>query len=111
MSEYIQVVTNTDSEAEARRIARTLVEQRLGASAQVSGPVTSMYWWKGRIETGPEWQCAVKTRRELYLQVEQTIQRLHSYEVPAVLALPIQAGLEPYLNWLDEAVRGGEDSA
>ena len=99
MSEYIQVVTNTDSEAEARWIA------------QVSGPVASMYWWKGRIETGPEWQCTVKTRRELYLQVEQTIQRLHSYEVPAVLALPIQAGLEPYLNWLDEAVRGGEDSA
>ena len=106
MIDYVQVVTATSSEEEAQKIARTLVQQRLAASAQILGPMTSMYWWKGKIETSREWQCTAKTRKDLYDQVAQTIQQLHSYEVPSILAVPILAGSASYLEWLDREVVG-----
>ena len=101
MNEYIQVVTTTEHREDAERIARSLVEERLAACAQVMGPVTSTYRWHGKIETAEEWQCWVKTRRDLYDQIEQTIRRLHPYEVPEILAMPILAGSADYLAWLE----------
>ncbi len=66
MSDYIQVVTTTERREDAERIARALVEQRLAACAQVSGPITSTYRWQGEIETAQEWQCRAKSRRDLF---------------------------------------------
>ena len=104
MSDYIQVVTTTGTRDDAQRIARALVEERLAACVQVAGPVASTYRWKGQIETSEEWQCWAKTRQSLYERVEQTIRRLHPYEVPEILALPILAGSASYLAWLDAEV-------
>jgi periplasmic divalent cation tolerance protein len=101
MSDYIQVVTTAGTRDDAQRIARALVEERLAACVQVAGPVTSTYRWKGQIETSEEWQCWAKTRQSLYERVEQTIRRLHPYEVPEILALPVLAGSVAYLSWLD----------
>jgi uncharacterized protein involved in tolerance to divalent cations len=83
-------------------VARALVEERLAACVQILGPITSTYRWKGAIETSEEWQCWAKTRRDLYEKIEQAIRRLHSYEVPEIIAVPILAGSESYLKWLDE---------
>ena len=102
MAEYIQVVTTTEEEQDALAIARALVEERLAACVQVLGPITSTYRWEGKIETSREWQCWAKSRRELYEQIEQTIRRLHPYDVPEILAVEILAGSRSYLAWLDE---------
>ena len=101
MTDYIQVVTTTERREDAERIARSLVEERLAACAQVTGPITSTYRWQGKIETAQEWQCWAKSRCNLYDRVEQTIRRLHPYEVPEILAMPIAAGSADYLAWLE----------
>ena len=105
MAEYIQVVTTTTRKADAQAIARALVEQRLAACVQVLGPVTSTYWWEGKTETNHEWQCWIKTRRDLYEQIEQAIRQLHSYAVPEILAIPIVAGSVSFLAWIDDELQ------
>jgi periplasmic divalent cation tolerance protein len=102
MSDHIEVVTTTETQDEARQIARTLVKSRLAACVQIRGPIESTYRWKGKIETAQEWQCVAKTHRELFTQIEQTITRLHSYEVPEILALAIVEASRPYTEWLDQ---------
>ena len=106
MDEYVLVLTSTDSLEAARKIAEELVGNRLAASAKVAGPVTSTYWWEGEIVSAQEWQCWAKTRMDRYRQVEDAIHRLHSYEVPEILAIPIHAGSGRYLAWLDRALAG-----
>ena len=105
MTSYIQVVTTTARRDEADRIARELVEKRLAACVQIVGPITSTYRWQGKIETDKEWQICCKTRGELFAQVEAAIRSLHPYDVPEILAVPIAAGSERYLAWLDEQTR------
>ena len=101
MSDYIQIVTTTELREDADRIAQVLVAARLAACVQVAGPITSTYRWHGKIETAEEWQCWAKSRRELYDEVERAIRRIHPYEIPEILALPILAGSADYLKWLD----------
>ena len=105
MTDYIQVVTTTEREEDAAAIARSLVEERLAACVQVLGPVTSTYRWQGRIETAQEWQCWAKSRRELFDELRQAICRLHPYDVPEILALPILDGNAEYLDWLRGEVK------
>jgi periplasmic divalent cation tolerance protein len=105
MPDYIQVVTTTEKQEDAQRIGRALVESRLAACVQLIGPISSTYRWQGKIETAQEWQCWAKSRRELYDQIEQAIRRIHPYEVPEILAIPILAGSASYLAWLDGEVR------
>jgi periplasmic divalent cation tolerance protein len=104
MTDYIQVITTTATHDEAEIIARALVEEHLAACTQIVGPITSIYRWKGQIETSQEYQCWAKSRRELYERIEAAICRLHPYEVPEILAIPIAAGSEKYLQWLEGEV-------
>lgn len=101
MREHIEVMTTTDSQEEARRIARALVESRLAACVQVIGPIESTYWWEGKMQQSEEWLCLIKTRADRYEEVEARVREVHSYDVPEVLALPVVAGHRPYLDWLD----------
>ncbi|WP_376794048.1 divalent-cation tolerance protein CutA [Thermogemmatispora sp.] len=100
MAEFLEVRTTIDSEEGAREIARQLVEQRLAACVQISGPIQSVYWWQGQIEQAQEWLCSAKTRADLYGAVEQAIRAVHSYEEPEIVAVPLVAGSEGYLRWL-----------
>jgi periplasmic divalent cation tolerance protein len=100
MPDLIQVVTTTASKDEAERIARTLLEKRLAACVQIIGPIESLYWWQGTINKSEEWMCLAKSKLGLLSQIEGTIKALHSYEVPEILALPVVAGSERYLQWL-----------
>ena len=102
---HIQVITTTARREEAERIARELVETRLAACVQIVGPITSTYRWRGKIETDEEWQCWAKTRGELFARVEEAIRRIHPYEVPEILAVPIVAGSAGYLAWLEGETR------
>jgi periplasmic divalent cation tolerance protein len=105
MAEYIEVHTTIDSREAAQKIAETLVSRRLAACVQVSGPITSTYWWQGKMEQAEEWLCTAKTRRELYDQLEQAIREVHSYDVPEILAVKIVAGNADYLNWLSQETK------
>ncbi|MFZ5773989.1 MAG: divalent-cation tolerance protein CutA [Thermodesulfobacteriota bacterium] len=103
----IQVTTTVDSQETAERIARLLVEERLAACVQVSGPITSCYRWQGTVETSSEYLCVAKSRMGLYPAMEAAIRKAHPYEVPEILALPVVAGGGDYLAWL-RAETGGE---
>ena len=100
MNDYIQVVTTTEHQEDARRIADLLVEKRLAACAQIVGPITSVYRWQGKVETAQEWQCQIKTRRELFGALAEAIRTAHPYEVPEIVAVPFTAGSRDYLGWL-----------
>jgi len=104
MTEYIQIFTTAENKDNAGMIAAEVVKKRLAACAQVVGPVTSTYWWEGRIEEAEEWFCIMKSRKDLYDELEKAIQEIHSYEVPEIVAVPIVAGSQSYLQWLDKEV-------
>ncbi len=104
MTEVVAVVTTTEREEDAAAIARMLIEARLAACVQVLGPVTSTYRWQGKIETAREWQCWAKSRGELYDEIERAIRRIHPYDEPEIIAMPIIAGSETYLAWLEQQV-------
>jgi len=100
--EIIEIITTTETEKEADRIGRHLVREHLAACAQTSGPINSHYWWKGELTTSKEWQCRVKTTVEMYPKVEKAITRIHSYEIPQILAVPVVYSLFSYETWLKE---------
>ena len=100
MSDCIQVTTTTPSREEAGRIAKLLVERRLAACVQVAGPVESHYRWKGNLERSTEWLCLIKTTRMNYPAVEAAIRASHPYEVPEIVACPIESASASYLAWL-----------
>ncbi|MBW2064586.1 MAG: divalent-cation tolerance protein CutA [Deltaproteobacteria bacterium] len=104
MKEYIQVHTTLESKEDAKKIARHLVEKRLVACAQVVGPISSTYWWKGEIQDEEEWLCIMKSKRDLYAQMEREIRAIHPYEEPEILATPVIEGSKSYLEWLDDQV-------
>jgi len=108
---WLQVVTTVGSREEAEQLATLLVERRLVACAQIVGPVTSVYRWRGRVETAQEHQVLLKTRRALYGRLEHAIRQHHSYELPEIIALEVVAGLPGYLSWIDQEVGSGDASA
>lgn len=105
MGEYIQVLTTTGEREEAERIARILLERRLAGCVQVLGPVSSLYWWRGRIEEAEEWLCVIKSREDLYEELEKTIRENHSYEIPEIIAMPVVSGSRSYLEWMSTELR------
>lgn len=100
MTEFIQVTTAIDSKEGAQKIAQILVERRLAACVHVSGPITSTYWWQGKIEIEEEWTCAAKTRKERYEDVEKAIREVHPYDEPEIVALLLVNGSQSYLDWI-----------
>jgi periplasmic divalent cation tolerance protein len=100
----VVVLVTSGSRKEARRIARTLVGEKLAACANIVGaPVESIYRWKGRIETAREILLLVKTSRRHFRALERRIRELHSYDVPEIIALPIAAGSAGYLRWIEDS--------
>ena len=98
------ILTTAGSRAEADRIAEALVSRRLAACVQISD-VTSTYRWYGKVMHEAEQLLLIKTAARLYREVEAAIQELHSYEIPEIVQLPIEAGLDRYLGWIDESTR------
>lgn len=99
-AEFLAVLTTTDSEAAAQRLAAGAVERRLAACAQIDGPIHSVYRWQGRIETDPEWRVLFKTTAARYPALAAHLEAAHSYDTPEIIATPITAGGDAYLAWL-----------
>ncbi len=91
--------------AEARRIARGAVGKRLAACVNIIlSPVESLYTWKGKLEKAREYLLVMKTTANRLAELEREVERLHSYDVPEFIALPITEGSTKYLSWLAESV-------
>ncbi len=103
--EYVQVVTTLASREDAEGLASHLVEQRLAACVQVSGPITSFYQWQGTLEKEQEYQVQIKSRLDLFQALAAEIKKNHPYETPEVVVLPIITGSDDYLRWLDKELR------
>jgi periplasmic divalent cation tolerance protein len=103
---YLQVQTTTDSRAEAVELGRAAVEARLAACAQVLGPVASIYWWEGGVERAEEWLLLLKLPASRFGDLSGFLTRRHSYDEPEIVALPIVAGSQSYLRWIEEEARG-----
>ncbi len=114
MTEFLEVRTTIDTKEGAQKIAETLVSKRLAACVQVSGPLTSTYWWQEKMEVAEEWICSAKTRRERYEKLEQAIREVHPYDEPEIIATLIVTGSSGYLNWLlretEESRATGEEA-
>jgi periplasmic divalent cation tolerance protein len=105
-TEAIQVATTTAGRPDAETLAQAVLEKRLGACVQISGPIESRYWWNGRIETAAEWLVTIKTRRDLYAALEKLLLEMHPYDQPEIIATAIDEVSSGYLKWLNEQVKG-----
>lgn len=110
MTDKIVVLSTCASAEEAGRIARALVEKRLAACVNVVAGVRSIYRWKGVVEDAAEFLLVIKSNRALLQRLRAEIEKLHSYEVPEVIVVPIVDGSERYLEWLDRELAGGQDA-
>jgi periplasmic divalent cation tolerance protein len=103
---YMVVLVTCASRREASRIARRVVEGRLAACVTIlDAPVRSVYRWKGKIEQGREFLLMIKSSRARLAALQAEVERLHSYDVPEFIALPIAGGSSRYLVWLGECLR------
>lgn len=102
----ILVLTQMPDVASAQALSRALVEARLAACVSIGAPVESLYHWRGEIETATEVPVVIKTRADRYPDVEAAIRARHPYELPEILAVPVDHGYAPYVDWLVKEAGG-----
>ncbi|MDX2028668.1 MAG: divalent-cation tolerance protein CutA [Alphaproteobacteria bacterium] len=100
MPNFISVHITTATRPEAEKIARTLVEEKLAACANIVPGIRSIYRWEGKVEEGDEILLIVKTRADLFEPLRKLVKALHSYQCPCIVALPVTVGHQPYLDWM-----------
>jgi periplasmic divalent cation tolerance protein len=98
--EFIFVYVTCKDRTEALNVGKAVVEDRLAACANIIDGMDSIYWWQGELQVEKEAILIMKSRRDLFAELTAKVKSVHSYEVPCVVALPIEAGNEDYLNWL-----------
>ena len=103
---YVIVLVTCASRREASRIARSAVTRKLAACVNIlDTPVRSVYRWKGKIEQAREFLLVIKSSRARLAALQAEVERLHSYDVPEFIALPIVDGSSRYLTWLGDCLR------
>ena len=104
------VFCNAPDAACAETIATALVAAQLAACVNILAPCRSLFRWDGRIETADEVPLVIKTTQEAYPRVEEQIRQLHPYQVPEIIACPIEGGLPSYLTWVVDSVFSSDRS-
>ena len=94
------VLTNLPDRAAAERLADLVVAQHLAACVNILAPCRSVYRWKGVVQRDEEHPMLIKTTRERYGALEQALREGHPYELPEIIAVPIERGLPAYLDWV-----------
>ena len=100
-TDKVVVLITTSNEEEAHKIAELLVNGKKAACVNIVPRVDSLFWWKDKLDSARESLLLVKTKASLFPEIVELVKRTHSYEVPEIIALPIIAGSEDYLKWLD----------
>lgn len=99
------IITTTGDDREVLdSLAKALVDRRLAACVQISGPITSCYRWEGKVESAEEFSCSIKTASHLQDQVESVVNELHNYDVPQLITVEVNGGSKEYLNWVQAAL-------
>ena len=98
------MLTTAGSREEAEKIANTLVQRELAACVNILGPMTSIYRWKGKIESATEFLLIIKTTEDAFEPVKRAIQEMHSYELPEFVEIGVTRGEGKYLSWLEKCV-------
>lgn len=101
------VLTSLPDRDAAERLAKRLIESRTAACVNVLAPCRSVYRWKDGVQIDDEHPVLVKTTEERYEALEAEIRQLHPYELPEIIAVPIERGLPAYLKWIDDETRAG----
>ena len=102
---YIVVLITAVDKKQAAKIARALVQRKLVACVNVIDRVSSMFWWKGSVDTAVEVLMLAKSTRAKLPRIAALVKSMHSYEVPEIIALPVVGGNRDYLDWIDESIR------
>jgi periplasmic divalent cation tolerance protein len=105
MTDARLVLSTAGSQDEAQKIAQALVERRLAACVNVIPQIESIYRWQGKVESAQEWLLLIKTTAERFSAVRDAICELHSYDVPECIAITIEDGSVPYLEWIEQSVK------
>jgi periplasmic divalent cation tolerance protein len=101
---YIVVFITTRDAEEAQKIAKALLKRRQAACVNIVPEVDSHFWWQDKLEAAKESLLIVKTRESLLPDIIKSVKKIHSYDVPEIIALPIVGGSEEYLDWIDREV-------
>ncbi|MDD5270139.1 MAG: divalent-cation tolerance protein CutA [Candidatus Omnitrophica bacterium] len=102
---YVAVFITAGSKTEAARIARGLVVKKLAACVNIVRDIRSVYSWKGKLEDSRECLLIAKTTEGLFDKLERSVKRMHSYECPEIIAIPVKAGSREYLEWIGRSVK------
>jgi periplasmic divalent cation tolerance protein len=108
---YVLLYVTTGSREEALTIGRAMVEERLAACANVLSAMTSIYHWQGATEQSDEAVLLLKTRADLADRATRRVVALHSYECPCVVAIPVESGNPPYLQWISDETSAADATA
>ena len=100
---YIVILITSDSIEEADHIARVLLEKKKVACVNILRGIDSYFWWEGKVDSARENLLIAKTRASLLPEVVALVRKIHSYDVPEVIALPIIGGNQDYLEWIDQS--------
>ena len=102
---YIVVFVTAANKKEAKIIAQDLVKKKLVACVNIVDKIESLFWWKGKVDSGKEALLIIKSRKDKFSRIMKAVKDKHSYDCPEMIALPIVGGYKPYLKWIDESVR------
>lgn len=105
MTDKVVVMVTAASRRECQKIARHLVEARLAACVNITQAIQSLYRWKGKLTDEKEFLMVIKSTRELFPQIKSEISKLHSYQTPEIICLPIIDGSQDYLQWVGNSVK------
>ena len=100
----IIVLVVAKNEREAKKISNKLLEKKLIACCNIIKGVKSFFWWQGKVDSASEVLMVLKTKRVLFQKIVKLVKKLHSYETPEIIALPIIAGDKNYLKWINASV-------
>lgn len=107
MTEYILVYTTVENKEDGIRLGRLLVAQKLVACVQISDLILSIYRWQGRLEQGEEYRMSMKTRADLFAEIEVFMGQHHPYEIAELIATPLCHCSKTYQKWLCGELKHG----
>jgi len=102
---FVIIMVMCATRGEAKKIAGSVLKKRLAACANIMGGVESRFWWKGSLDKAGETLLMMKTKKANFKKIEREVKKLHSYEVPEIIAVPIIAGSKDYLDWIRKSTR------
>lgn len=103
--EFLVVFCTVPDQKTAETIAATLVEEKLAACCNIVPGITSLYFWKENVEKDAELLIIIKTTAQVFERLSRRIEKLHPYQLPEIIALPIKMGNQSYLTWVEENVK------